>query len=66
MLRSDELCFSLGINLDSSKHESVCLCFQEGCWFETIFPKSSAGFSEGEDDELNCDQKKKKEQRKKS
>lgn len=31
------------------------VCFQEGCWFETILPKSSAGFSKGEDDELICD-----------
>lgn len=55
LLRSDKLCFSLRIHLESSKHASVCLCFQEGCWFETIFPKSSAGFSKGEDDELNCE-----------
>lgn len=54
MLRSDKLCFSLRIHFESSNHASVCLCFQEGRWFETIFPKSSAGFSKGEDDELNC------------
>lgn len=31
------------------------LCFQEGCRFEAIFPKSSAGLGKGEDEELNCD-----------